>query len=120
MENTLQDNSELSEYVVHGATLQCTLGTAKSTLNMPLSHGIFLKDKAQCNIGDRIPIKNIVPFGNCTITSPPPPCVPATLLPWINKKDTTLSLNGQKALIKNAICVCAIGGIITIEDSGQV
>jgi len=83
---------------------------------MPLSHGIFLKDKAQCNIGDRIPIKNIIPFGNCTITSPPPPCVPATLLPWVNKKDTTLSLNGQKALIKNAICVCAIGGIITIED----
>ncbi|MCL2610826.1 MAG: DUF4280 domain-containing protein [Defluviitaleaceae bacterium] len=119
MENVLESNAKLSEYVVDGATLECTLGTVKSTLKMPLSHGIFLKDKAQCNVGDRIPIKNILPFGNCNITSPPPPCIPATLLPWINKKDTTLSLNEQKALIQNAICFCSIGGIITIEDSGQ-
>jgi len=41
MENTLEDNSRLSKYVVHGATLDCTLGTAKSKLLMPVSHGIF-------------------------------------------------------------------------------
>ena len=120
MENILEDNSRLSEYVVNGATTSCTLGTTNSKLLMPLSHGIFLKDKAQCNVGDRIPIKNIVPFGNCKITMPPPPCVPITPLPWVNKIDTTLSLNDQKALLEDAVCFCARGGVISIEDSGQV
>ncbi|MCL1935162.1 MAG: DUF4280 domain-containing protein [Defluviitaleaceae bacterium] len=119
MQNVIEDKSDLSEYVVNGATTKCTLGTAKSKLLMPMSHGVFLKDKPQCNVGDRIPIKNILPFGNCTISSPPPPCVPVTPAPWANKKDTTLSINDQKALLKNANCFCAIGGTISIEDSGQ-
>jgi len=64
-------------------------------------------------------MKNILPFGNCLVTSPPPPCVPATLPLWVNKKDTTLSLNDLKALLEDAVCFCAVGGIISIDDSGQ-
>ena len=116
MQKTLQDKSKLSEYVVAGARLSCTLGASKSTLQMPISHGIFLKDKPQSNIQDRIPIKNIESFGSCTKIGP---CIPATALPWVNKKDSTIMINGQKALIKDAVCFCTVGGIITIEDSGQ-
>jgi len=120
MENILDANSKLSEYVVDGAILNCPLGSAKSTLKMPTSHGVFLKDKPQCNVNDRVPLVNILSFGTCSRSAPPPPCVPATPSPWINKKDTPLIINGKEALIKDAICACSFGGIISIDDSGQV
>jgi len=115
----LDDITKLSEYVVCGATTRCTLGTMLSTLAMPLSHGVFLKEQPQCNIGDRIPIKNIRIFGNCKRTLPPPPCTPVVPLPWVNQKNTTLSINNQKALIDDAVCFCTFGGVISLVDSGQ-
>jgi len=120
MENVLDANSKLSEYVVCGAKLSCTLGTAKSNLKMPISHGVFLKDIPQCNINDRVPLMNILSFGSCNRSVPPPPCIPATPLPWMNKKDILLFINGSEALIKDAICSCSFGGIISIDDSGQI
>jgi hypothetical protein len=119
MDKTINDSGKLSEYVVGGATMSCTLGTIKSPLQMPSSHGVFLKGKPQCNITDYKPYKNIISFGVCKRQSPPPACTPAINTPWVNKQDTNLLIDGQKALIKDANSFCALGGIISIEKSGQ-
>lgn len=117
MDNVLNDNSNLSEYVVEGAITRCSLGSRKSEILMPNSHGIFLKEKPQCTIYDKIPIENIAPFGGCRAIIT---CTPNIVLPWVNKKDTTLVLNDEKALIEDAVCFCTHGGIIEIEHSGQM
>ena len=119
MDKSIDTNTRQSEYVVQGACLRCTLGTAPSNLNMPISHGIFLNGKAQCNVTDRITMVNIMPFGTCNISAPPPPCVPAVAMNWVNNKDTNLIIDNAEALESNANAFCSVGGIISITDSGQ-
>lgn len=119
MDKSINDTSKISEYVVTGAQLSCSLGSVPSNLMMPMSHGTFLKGKAQCNVGDSKPIVNIMCFGTCNISAPPPPCVPATGMPWVNNQGTNLLIDDQRALIKDANAFCSRGGIISIDRSGQ-
>ena len=118
MDRSIEDKNRLSEYVVTGATLHCTLGAAPSTLVMPVSHGVFLNGKPQCNVDDIKPI-NILSFGTCNISNPPPTCIPMVKKPWVNAFDTTLLIDDEKALTDSAHAFCALGGIISIETSGQ-
>lgn len=118
MARVIKEAVEVSEYVVAGARLSCTLGSAPATLEMPESHGVFLQGKAQCNVGDTGSLVNITCFGACGVPGNPP-CVPKVGMPWVNNKETRLSINGQKALIKDANAFCANGGVISIDDSGQ-
>jgi len=119
MRNVLEARRKESDYVVRGARLSCKLGSVDSKLLMIKSHGVFLRNKPQCNINDRIPMKNIMSFGVCKIFKPPPPCIPITLKPWVNKKDVPLLINGIPALITGAKCFCKRGGVISIKSSGQ-
>ena len=106
------------EYVVEGATLECSLGMAGSKLIVLPQHGVKLKEKNRANIGDAKPFINFPPFGACTITSPPKPCTPACAM-WISGKADTL-VQGLPALLNTDKLVCmAGGGIIQITDSGQ-
>ncbi|MHC1748112.1 MAG: DUF4280 domain-containing protein [Cellulosilyticaceae bacterium] len=105
--------------VMEGATLSCTLGTATSLLQVPESHGIKLQGKKQATISDAKGNINIMPFGMCTKSYPPTPCVPAICLEWINgKKDFTVK--NDLALLNICIVPCMSGGIIKIDDSGQI
>jgi Domain of unknown function (DUF4280) len=52
-------------YVVAGAYLKCSCCDTYSVLTAPLSHGVYIKDKAQMNIMDFKPIANIKTFGMC-------------------------------------------------------
>jgi len=107
-----------TEYVVDGATLECSLGTASGRLLVPLPHGIQLKGRNRGNIGDAKPFVNITPFGACNIISPPKPCTPACVM-WFGGKSDTL-LDGLPALLNTDKLVCtAGGGLIRITDSGQ-
>lgn len=119
MKKQLTDGGKKTSYVVRGATISCTLGTAKDVLNLPVSHGVYLKEKAQLNIGDSKPGKNILSFGCCMRAEPPPPCVPAICMDWINHMDTKLIIDNKKALLKSATVTCINGGIISIDDDGQ-
>ncbi|MCM1258322.1 MAG: DUF4280 domain-containing protein [Roseburia sp.] len=55
-------------YVVRGATIYCTKGSHKRKLDMPASHGSYIRDKAMMNKMDcKVGIdQNIPPFGACT------------------------------------------------------
>jgi hypothetical protein len=59
------------EYLVRGAYLACEYGTHHRRLNLPWSHGVYIKDKEHClmNAADCAPGEgqgyNIPPFGIC-------------------------------------------------------
>lgn len=54
-------------YVVRGATIYCSCGSHMRKLDMPVSHGAFIRDKAMMNKTDcKVGIdKNIPTFGAC-------------------------------------------------------
>lgn len=69
MSNEIQEeNGEQYPYVVRGATIYCTCGSHTRKLDMPVSHGSFIRDKAMMNQADcKVGIdKNIPPFGACS------------------------------------------------------
>lgn len=55
-----------TSYVVHGATIQCSCGLRLSNIVVQLSHGEFIHNMPQLNIGDSKPNENILSFGGCT------------------------------------------------------
>lgn len=69
--NNATENTEEQEpqypYVVRGATIYCSCGTHMRKLDMPVSHGSYIRDKAMMNITDcKVGIdQNIPPFGAC-------------------------------------------------------
>ena len=65
-ENTEEQEPQYP-YVVRGATIYCTCGTHMRKLDMPVSHGSFIRDKAMMNNADcKVGIdQNIPPFGAC-------------------------------------------------------
>lgn len=69
--NVSDSEGEDESYVVAGAILSCTWGTKRTRLTMPVSHGVYVKDKAQMNIKDFVPNVNIMPFGRCNSLSNP-------------------------------------------------
>jgi hypothetical protein len=113
------ENSVTESYVVHNATLKCSLGTTSSKLTIPIGHGVFIYDKKQANVSDIKSIYNINSFGNCLCASPPPPCIPAVSINWLNGKENVI-IDKHNALLNTSIAVCSLGGIISIIDDGQL
>jgi CDGSH-type Zn-finger protein len=119
-------------YVVAGAILSCSCGTQLNRLKTPYCHGVHLKEKAQLNVEDRMPMIHIMPFGNCTSRLNPSvltgqfdiegvqkaPCIPVITTPWIDGK-TDVLVEGQPALLSTCVNQCIHGGRIVIEDDGQ-
>lgn len=67
-ENQSAEEQELQyPYVVRGATIYCTCGSHMRKLDMPASHGAYIRDKAMMNKADcKVGIdQNIPPFGAC-------------------------------------------------------
>ena len=129
----INDTSDEYSYVVIGAILSCEFGDAPSTLKLPISHGVYLKNKAQLNIMDFEPNVNIMPFGMCdNLSNPavaqatdandgeltPVPCSPVITMPWINGKDDNL-IENFPALLSKSTNACIYCGQIIVEDDGQ-
>ncbi len=53
-------------YVVHGALVECSHGSRPGLLIVPISHGVYLKNKAQLNYEDGVGIVNIQSMGVCS------------------------------------------------------
>lgn len=120
-------------YVVKGAEMECTCGDAKSSLDIPRDHGVFINDTAQANAQDYIPMINIKPFGKCSSLANPTvaaataaalgalqamPCVPAIVSPWAGTK-TGLMINNAPAVVTSSKLLCAWCGTVSITDDGQ-
>jgi len=105
-------------YVVEGATLMCTLGGKPSKLQIPAERGIFRNEKKEANIDDHVGGENILSFGPCSRSIPPPPCIMATSKQWIMGKNDVIT-DGHPALLSTSVNICDCGGVISIVDDGQ-
>ena len=118
--------------VCAGAVMSCSFGMAPSVLDVLPDTGVVCPTPA-ATIMDFVPMINIMPFGMCISEANPEviaattaalgvltpmPCIPVTVAPWVPGAPTVL-LAGQPALDDLSTCMCAWGGVITIEDPGQ-
>lgn len=116
-----------------GATLRCSFGVAPSELIVLPVNRVFTNAQPDANIGDHIPLVNILPFGMCiseanpaveaaTIAAlgvpTPAPCIPATPSPWITGAVNIL-LGNQPSLSSDSKLMCLWAGVITIVQPGE-
>jgi hypothetical protein len=102
--------------LVNGAQLICSFASAPSILTVLPIHRTLCENQFAANIMDHVPMINIMPFDVCAKLAGP--CVPANATPWTPGAATIL-LDGQPALDNISICLCALGGVITVLDPGE-
>jgi hypothetical protein len=117
MEQKLEDIGNVTSYVVRGAKIRCSLGSSTDVLNLPISHGVYIQEKAQLSVEDRVSGVNIISFGTCKKIGV---CVPSIPCKWINISDTSMLIEEKEALLLDSTIGCTVGGIIKIKDDGQV
>jgi len=115
-----------------GAVMQCSFGTAPSTLAV-LPVNAVLTGTPAATIMDNVPIVNVPPFGTCSSMSnpvvaaataaalgalTPMPCVPVTPAPWAPGSPTML-VGNMPTLNESSKLMCAWGGVIQITAPGQ-
>lgn len=123
----------MAQYVVMGASLMCSFGTAPSSL-MVIRPTITIGGKPAATIMDYAPMSNIMPFAMCSsLANPqvaaattaasgvltPMPCIPNTVAPWIPGNPKVLIQNFP-ALMSDCKCLCLWAGNISISFAGQV
>jgi uncharacterized protein DUF4280 len=121
----------MPQEVCLGATLQCSFGAAPSAL-VVIDPRVLAESRPAANIGDHIPMVNIMPFGMCSSPANPAviaataakagvftpvPCVPATPAPWV-PGSPTVPLRGMPALNNASKCMCTYGGVIQVVVPG--
>lgn len=120
--------------VCTGALLTCSFGAAPSVFQAGPQHRVNTSFMPAANIGDHIPMVNVMPFAMCscpanpTVASAtaaalgvltPMPCVPVLPAPWMPGAMTVL-LDNMPALDDVSKLMCAWGGVISVSFAGQV
>lgn len=124
----------MAQLVTNGAVLQCSFGTAPSTMSVLPANMVNASNLPAATIMDNKPMMNIMSFVMCiTQTNPavaaataaamgtptPAPCIPVTTAPWIPGSPKVLIKN-QPALNNSSKCMCTWGGVISIVQPGQI
>ena len=120
-------------YAVMGAKLECTMGSAPSSLVVVPPHMVTVGGKYQANIGDCKPMVNVPPFATCKSMINPAvaaataaamgvlqqmPCTPTCSI-WIGGQADVL-LDGMPPLMEGDTAICPLGmGTIEVKSSGQ-
>lgn len=121
-------------YVVMGAKMVCSKGSNERKINLPKSHGSYVKNKPMLNKTDHTE-KNVKYFGVCTggacmdneevtvvddngCIKTGKKCKPELGLDWVKVKEDTL-VEGEPALTTESVIFCSHGGNIEFISSGQ-
>ena len=122
----------MPQQVCMGAQLKCSMGAAPSVL-VPTPKPVMTSNVPAANIGDHVPMMNVMPFGVCkSLANPtvaaataaamgaltPMPCIPATPAPWVPGAPTVLLCN-LPALDNTSKLMCIWGGVIEVSNAGQ-
>lgn len=122
----------MAMFVITGATLMCTFGTAPCQLTATNAPTQMCEGKTIATIMDAAGGVNIPSFGMCTsLANPqvaaataaalgvltPQPCVPQTSS-WI-PSGKPLLIEGKPLLTQDCQCMCAWAGTIAIQNPGQ-
>ncbi|WP_297425759.1 DUF4280 domain-containing protein [Clostridium sp.] len=121
-------------YIVRGAKMVCDKGTHRRKINLPYSHGSYIKGKPMMYKKDRVIGENISYFGICTGDCPSSEniylvgengqtvsgkkCAVTILDDWMDVKEDAL-IRGEPALTTDSVLVCKYGGQITFVTTGQ-
>lgn len=123
----------MGQNVCMGAQMQCSFGTAPSSLVVLPTNRVLTCSMPAANIMDYVPLLNILPFGMCnslanpTVASAtaaamgvltPMPCIPMTAAPWTPGSPTVMIAN-QPVVTNSSKCTCTWGGLISITNPGQ-
>lgn len=123
----------MAQVVCSGALLQCSFGTAPSTLQVTPEGRVNVGGMPAATVLDQVPMKNIFPFGMCTTLSnpqvaaataaaqgvlTPQPCIPVPAGPWV-PGSPTVRVGGNAVLTSSCSLTCAWGGMITVVNPGQ-
>jgi uncharacterized Zn-binding protein involved in type VI secretion len=123
----------MPQLVVNGAQLSCTFGMAPSAMTVLPKNRVNAGGQPAANIGDNIPMANIMPFGMCqSLANPqvaaattaamgvltPQPCIPVTTSPWA-PGSATVMIAGMPALNSTCKLMCNWAGVISVVSPGQ-
>lgn len=117
--------------VFGGATMQCSFGTAPSSL-MVLPTSLVMSSMPMACVMDYIPMVNILPFAMCQNPAnpmvaaataaalgvlTPMPCIPMTITAWAPGCSSVM-VGGKPALNNSSKLNCMYGGVIQIANPG--
>ena len=124
----------MAQQVCNGATLQCSMGMAPSSLVVLPVNRVNTGSQPDANIMDNVPLVNIMPFGMCMSPANPSvaaataaamgvltpmPCIPVTTAPWTPGAPTVI-LAGAPTLDNQCTLMCMWAGVIQIVNPGEV
>ncbi|WP_077611741.1 PAAR-like protein [Clostridium sp. Marseille-P2415] len=128
-------DQEDTSFVVEGAILMCPYCGGLGDLKNIENHGNMIQHKAVASKKDNKPGENIA-MQDCECSADAPglimddsesggvePCMPEIYHEWvITEPDKVLYIDGEKveAVLKKSVLGCCRGGIITVEDNGQM
>lgn len=123
-------------YIVRGAKMRCDKGSNLRKVNLPVSHGSYVKGSPILNMKDSKPVDNIPYFGVCKNEDRLPEKIDITVInkdgalqigkkcmlqilgEWQNAQGDNI-VEGQPALTTDSKIFCNCGGVITFENHGQ-
>lgn len=115
------------DYVVHGATLKCSMGSKTCALKVTSNRKYKIKNKNVATEMDFVTGTNIFPpvgaFGTCKPYSAVPPpgnlCTPVLIGPW-KMPYSTKTVGLFKPLLGGSFIMCGRGGgMVKINKVGQ-
>jgi hypothetical protein len=123
----------MPQQVCNGATLQCSMGMAPSSLVVLPVNRVNTGNQPDANIMDYKPMVNIMPFGMCMSPANPSvaaataaamgvltpmPCIPVTTAPWVPGAPTVL-LASSPTLDNTCTLMCMWAGMIKVVSPGE-
>jgi uncharacterized protein DUF4280 len=123
----------MAQQVCNGATLQCSMGMAPSSLVVLPVNRVNTGNQPDANIMDNKPMVNIMPFGMCMSPANPAvaaataaafgvltpmPCIPVTLAPWTPGAPTVMLAN-MPTLDSTSTLMCTWAGVIQVVSPGE-
>jgi Domain of unknown function (DUF4280) len=121
-----------ADSVVHGAMLQCAMGTSPGSLSL-IPNQVTFENQTPATMMDYKPMVNIPTFGMCQSPAnpmvaaataaamgvlTPQPCIPNTVAPWVPPTIPPVLMGNLPLIDKNAMCMCLWAGVITIKNPG--
>jgi hypothetical protein len=110
--------------VVDGAVLKCSCGATPAKLKVTSRTNVDIENKLAATVQDKAPLLNIPSFGTCKVltaaaSGTPVPCTPAPTGPWLPGSTSRVDIGTYPALLSTDKLMCAVPGVITIQDPGQ-
>jgi hypothetical protein len=105
----------MSKFSVNTAPLNCNMGSKSAPFTVTSQNYVYQDDLLLGTEKDINPLVNIPSLGACKAMKNKP-CIPSPQ-PW--QKLSVHLIDEAKKLLDDSFCMCALGGKISFDNSGQ-